>query len=152
MCIRRFYGTYYCQRLYINCLAIACKLNTNLLIVRQIGDTCSPLSSWSSWSSSEDWDKCLIPSNENSHILSAWATFSYGLGSSKMLLAESSNLYCSSCVNNVESWYQLLVSIFSAVASNPAWNRSSCSCKSKIPTRSPHRVCSDCTVAGSSNR
>lgn len=93
MCIRHFYGTYYCQRLYINCLAIACKLNMNLLIVRQIGDTCSPLSSWSSWSSSEDWDKYLIPNSENSHVLSAWATFSYGLGSSEMLLAESSNLY-----------------------------------------------------------
>lgn len=76
MCIRLFYGTYYCQRLRINCLAIACKLNMNLLIVRHIGDTCSPLSSWSSWSSSEDWDKYLIPNNENSHILSAWATFS----------------------------------------------------------------------------
>lgn len=104
---------------------------------------CSPLSVWSRMSSSEDQNKCLIPNNEHSHVLSARTTFSYGLGSLEMLLAESNNLCCRSCVNSVESWYKLLVSVFAAVASNPARTALP---KSKIPTLSPRGVCPECPV------
>lgn len=48
----------HCQRWYMNCLAITCKVNLHLLIVRQRWGFCTPLSSRSRWSSSsKDWDK-----------------------------------------------------------------------------------------------
>lgn len=75
---RQRYRTH-CQKWYINCLAVTCKVNMNLLIVRHRWGICLPLSSGSRWSSSEDWDKYLTPNYRNPHVLSA-----YGVGSSEI--------------------------------------------------------------------
>lgn len=99
---RQCYRTH-CQRWCLNCSAITCRVNMNILIVRQRWGICSPLSSRSRWSSSEDWDKYLTPNYRNSHVLSA-----YSIGSSE-------NLWCGSCVSSVESVEKLPVSIGTAV-------------------------------------